>query len=207
MPGKGAILSFKQVLMGGLFFSVSSVSFQALFIPPPNLLIIILFQEDNISGTIASLTYGSQIQKHRHAFDNNKTMKIIYSMYRASEVSVHRACCERAIQPYSLGGGGTICPVSRPAGFTTRCPRMVTECLLIRSMLIKMYKFTISGYVPVYVYCIDSQSISYRRSLSLFSFFLFDTTILSEIMSTSNMFWWDLKSSESKEPFKFHSSL
>ena len=37
--------------------------------------------------------------------------------------------------------------------------------------------------------------------------FLFDTTILSEIMSTSNMFWWDLKSSESKEPFKFHSFL
>ena len=38
-------------------------------------------------------------------------------------------------------------------------------------------------------------------------FFLFDTTILSEIMSTSNMFWWDFKSSESKEPFKFHISL
>ena len=98
-------------------------------------------------------------------------MKIIYSMYSAGEVSVHRACCERATQPYSLGGGGTICPVSRAAGFTTSCPRMVTECLLTRSMLIKMYKFTISGYVPVYGNCIDSQSISYRRSLSLFSFF------------------------------------
>ena len=110
--------------------------------------------------------------KNIHAFDNNKTMKIIYSMYRAGEVSVHRACCERATQPYSLGGGGTICPVSRPAGFTRRCSRMVTECLLARSMLIKMYKFTISGYVPVYVHCIDNQSISYRRSLSLFSFFV-----------------------------------
>ena len=33
-----------------------------------------------------------------HTFDNNKTMKIIYSMYRAGEVSVHRACCERAYQ-------------------------------------------------------------------------------------------------------------
>ena len=143
--------------------------------------------------------------KNIHAFDNNKTMKIIYSMYRAGEVSVHRACCERPTQPYSLGGGDTICPVSRPAGFTTRCPRMVTEYLLTRSMLIKMYKFTISGYVPVYVHCIDSQSISYRRSVYLV--FLFDTTILSEIMSMSNIFWWDLKSSESKEPFKFHSSL
>ena len=130
-------------------------------------------------------------------------MKIIYSMYRACEVSVHRACCERATQPYSLGWGGTICPVSRPAGFTTRCPRMVTECLLTCLMLIKMYKFTISGYVPVYVHCIDSQSISYRRSLSLFCLFLFDTTILSEIMSMSNIFWWDLKSSESKELSNF----
>ena len=37
-------------------------------------------------------------------------------MYRADEVSVHRACCERATQPYSLGGGGTICPGSIPAG-------------------------------------------------------------------------------------------
>ena len=81
-------------------------------------------------------------------------MKITYSMYRAGEVSVYRACCERATQPYSLGGGGTICPGSRPAGVTTRCPRMVTECLPTRSMLTKMYKFTISGYVPVYVHCI-----------------------------------------------------
>ena len=94
--------------------------------------------------------------KDIHAFDNNKTMKIIYSMYRAGEVSVHRACCERATQPYSLGGGGTIYPGSRPAGVTTRCPRMVTKFLLTRSILIKMFKFTISGYVPVYVHCIYS---------------------------------------------------
>ena len=106
--------------------------------------------------------------KDIHVFDNNKTMKIIYSMYRVGEVSVHRACCERATQPYSLGGGGgTIYPGLTPAGVTLRCPRIVTECLLTRSMLIKMYKFTISGYVPVYVHCIDSQSISCRRSLYL----------------------------------------
>ena len=104
--------------------------------------------------------------KDIHAFDNNKTMKIIYSMYRASEVSIHRASCKRATQPYSLGGGGTTYPDSRPEGVTTRCPRIVTECLLTRSMLIKMYKFTSSGYVPVYVHIIYSQSISFRRSLS-----------------------------------------
>ena len=58
-------------------------------------------------------------------------------MYRAGKVSVHRTCCERAIQPYSIGRGGTIYPGSRSAGVTTRSPRMVTECLLTRSMLIK----------------------------------------------------------------------
>ena len=70
----------------------------------------------------------------------SNSMKIIYTMYRAGEVSVHRAC-ERATQPqpYSLGGGGTICPGSRPASVITRSPRMVTECLLTRSMLKKMY--------------------------------------------------------------------
>ena len=31
-------------------------------------------------------------------------MKIIYSTFRADEVSVHRARCERATQHYSLGG-------------------------------------------------------------------------------------------------------
>ena len=65
--------------------------------------------------------------------------KIIYSMYRAGEVAIHRACCERATQPYSLGGGGTIYPGSRTADVTTRSPRMVAECLLTCSMLIKMY--------------------------------------------------------------------
>ena len=60
-------------------------------------------------------------------------------MYIEDEVSVHQTCFERATQPYSLGGGGTIYPGSRPAGVTTRSPRMVTECLLTRSVLIKMY--------------------------------------------------------------------
>ena len=63
------MLPFKQVLMGRLYFSVSSVSFKALFIPPPakkkkNLLIIISCQEDKIIDTIASLTYGPQILTH-----------------------------------------------------------------------------------------------------------------------------------------------
>ena len=68
--------------------------------------------------------------KDIQAFDYYKTMKIIYSMYRAGE---SRACCERATQTYSLGGGGTIYPGSRAAGVTTRSPRMETRSL------IKMY--------------------------------------------------------------------
>ena len=101
--------------------------------------------------------------KDIHAFDNYKTMKIIYSMYRAGEFSVHRACCERPTQPYSLGGGGKIYPGSRPAGVTTRSPRMVTECLLTRSMLIKMYS-------PLHGMCrictLYLQSVSFMQKLT-----------------------------------------
>ena len=125
--------------------------------------------------------------KDIHAFDNNKTMKIIYSMDRAGEVSIHRACCDRATQPYSLGGGGTICPDSSPAGVTTRCPRMVTECLNTRSMLIKRYKFTISGLCQ-YMYIVFTVSQFHADVHSVYLVFLFDTTILSESMSMSNMF-------------------
>ena len=102
------------------------------------IIIITLFQEYNIFGTNASLTYVLKY-KDMHAFHNYKTIKIIYSMYRAGEVSVHWTCCERATKPYSLGEGGTIYPSSRPAGVTTRSPRMVTECLVTRSMLIKIH--------------------------------------------------------------------
>ena len=58
-------------------------------------------------GTNASLANGPQIQRHTCVTDRTK---IICSMYREGEVSVHRACCERTTQPYSLGGGGTIYP-------------------------------------------------------------------------------------------------
>ena len=60
---------------------------------------------------------------------------MIYIMYRAGEVSVHRACCERATQPYSLGGGGMIYPGPRPASVITHSPRMVTRSMLIKNYL------------------------------------------------------------------------
>ena len=53
--------------------------------------------------------------------------KIIYSVYRAGDVSVHQECCERATQPYSLGVGGTIYPGSRPADVSTRRPRKILK--------------------------------------------------------------------------------
>ena len=64
-------------------------------------------------------------------------------MYRAGEVSVHRACCERATQPYSLGGEIRFDQAQDQQVVTTRSPRIVTECLLTRSMLIKMYVYAI----------------------------------------------------------------
>ena len=70
--------------------------------------------------------------KDMHAFDITDITKIINSMCREGEVSVHRACSERTTQPYSLGGGGTIYPGYLPADVTTRSPRMVAECLLAR---------------------------------------------------------------------------
>ena len=61
-------------------------------------------------GTNASLAYGPQIKKNIHAFNITDITKIINSMYRDGEVSVHRACCERTTQPYALGRKGTIYP-------------------------------------------------------------------------------------------------
>ena len=107
--------------------------------------------------------------KDIHAFDNYKTMKIIYSMYRAGEVSVHRACCERATRPYSLGGGGTIYPSSRPAGVTKRSPRMVTVCLLTHSMLIKMY-LPLHG-MCLYVYIVFTVRQFHADALSVYLVF------------------------------------
>ena len=40
--------------------------------------------------------------KDIHAFDNNKTMKIIYSMYRAGEVSVNRHAASGLPNPTRL---------------------------------------------------------------------------------------------------------
>ena len=83
-------------------------------------------------------------------------MKIICSMYREGEVSAHRACCERAIKPYSLGVGSTIYPGSRPSSVTTCSPRMVhvTECLLTCSMLMVCICTSSQFHTDVLVYLV-----------------------------------------------------
>ena len=59
-------------------------------------------------GTNASL-WSSDTKTYMRLIITDRTI-IIYSMYREGEVSVHRACCERTTQPYSIGGGSTIYP-------------------------------------------------------------------------------------------------
>ena len=59
----------------------------------------------------------------------------------------------------------------------------------------------------LYMYIVLTVSQFHTDVHLVYLVFLLDTTILSEIMSMSNIVWWGLKSSESKEPFKFHSSL
>ena len=91
--------------------------------------------------------------------------KIIFSMYRACEVSVHRACCEQA--PWR----GTSYTGSRAAGVTTRSPKMVTECLLTRSMFIKMnYHFMVCACACI---CTVVFTVSQRPAATKAYFILF----------------------------------
>ena len=64
-------------------------------------------------------------------------------MYRASEVSVHQACCERATGFTHLEGEVRFDQAQDQQVVTTRSPRIETECLFTRSMLIKMYVYAI----------------------------------------------------------------
>ena len=111
-------------------------------------------------------------------------------------------------KPTRLEGGGGY-DLSRLK--SSRCYHTLSENGLTRSMLIKMYKFTTSGYVPVYVHCIYSQSISCRRSLSFHSnftlliFYLFVRFLhvcsISIIVMVKFLLWisFDLQKKRTKE--------
>ena len=118
-------------------------------------------------GTNASNIWPSDTKTYMRLIITDRT-KIIYSMFRADYVSVHLACCKRATQPYSLGVGGTICPGSRSAGVTTRSPRMVTECLLTRSMLIKYYHFMVCKGICTIVFTVSQ----FHADVCLLSLFI-----------------------------------
>ena len=85
-------------------------------------------------------------------------------MYIADELAVHRARCELATQPYSLGGEGTIFPGSRPAGYHT-LSEIVTKCLLTSSMLIKMQDHSLA--IQTYGGFIDSLCLKGQRYINI----------------------------------------
>ena len=65
--------------------------------------------------------------KHMVLINNGKSN----SIYRAGEVSIHRACCEWATQSYTLGGGWARVlrfVQAQNQQVTTRSPRIVTGC-------------------------------------------------------------------------------
>ena len=133
--------------------------------------IITLFQADNIFGTNASLTYGPQIQRHTCVWwlQNNENYLQFTELVRFPYIE-HAA--SGLPNPTLLEGGGTIYPGSRPAGFTTRSPRMVTECLLTRSVLVKM-KFTTSWFhgMCLYMYIVFTVSPFHADAHSVYLVF------------------------------------
>ena len=64
---------------------------------------------------------------------------ISFSMYRAGEVSVHRACCEWDTWPYTRGGDVRFVQAQDQQVVTTCIPKILTECLLIRLMLMHVH--------------------------------------------------------------------
>ena len=86
---------------------------------------------------------------------------------QAGEVSVHRACCERATQPYSFGGEVRFDQAQDQQVVTTRSPWIVTECLFTRLMLIKMYVYAIYSRFRIGTTCVFCLSESMDMSLSL----------------------------------------
>ena len=97
------------------------------------MILITLFQEDNIFCTGASLTYGPSLTDVWHII-KEMNRHILFTVCTELMLSVHRADYERTTQLYSSGGGGTNFPGSRPA-HDYHTSMLVIECFLTRSML------------------------------------------------------------------------
>ena len=96
-----------------------------------DLIIITLFQEDNIFDRYASLTYGPQLQIAKVGMSLTKLFTVcteqVRTPYAASGLP----------NPTSLGGGGEVRFVQAQDQqvVTSRSPRIITECLLTRKLL------------------------------------------------------------------------
>ena len=115
------------------------------------LLIIIttLFQEDNIFGMYASLTYGPQLQRYACHWQLNR-----HKLFTVS-------CTEQVRSPYTehaASGLPNPTPLEGEVRFvraqdqqvvTTRSPRIITECLLTLLMLIKIYVHAIYSWLCI----------------------------------------------------------
>ena len=103
-----------------------------------DIIIITLFQEDNIFGMYASLTYGPQLQRYacHWQFSIHKLFTVCTEQVR-SPYTEHAA--SGLPNPTPLEGEVRSVQAQDQEVVTTRSPRIITECLLTRSKLIKMY--------------------------------------------------------------------
>ena len=121
------------------------------------------FQEDNIFGTNASLTYGLRLERKKWHWQLN--------MHKSFTV-----CTEQVRCPYTEHAASGLPKPTHSEGevwcdlvqdqqmVTTRSPRIVTECLLTRSMLNKMYVYAIYSRFPNELFCL-SESMNMCLSL------------------------------------------
>ena len=131
---------FQRGLIGGLFFSVSSVSFQALFISL-HLLIITLIQEANWHECQSNILSSDTKIYMRLLITKQWKLFIVRTDQVRSPYIEHVA--SGLTNPTHLEGEVRFDQAQDQQVVTTRSPRIVTECLLTRSMLFKIYVYSI----------------------------------------------------------------
>ena len=118
---------------------------------------IFLFQEDNIFGTNCRLTYGPWLQKYKWHWHLH-----MHKLFTVCTDQVRSPYTEHAASglpnPTQLEGEVRFDQAQSQQVVTTRSPRIVTECLLTRSMLIKIYvydiysRFRIGTILSIWIY-------------------------------------------------------
>ena len=102
------------------------------------IIIITLFQEDNLFGLYVGLTYGPQLQRYACHWQLNR-----HELFTVCTEQVRSPYTEHAASglpsPTQLEGEIRFVQAQDQQVVTTRSPRIIPECLLTRSMLIKIY--------------------------------------------------------------------